>query len=207
MASGSSIRTRARAAADEVQRNLIIEATCDVIAADGLEGASLRRIAESLECTTGLITHYFSSKDDLLVTALERVIQLMTGGKSVASDRVIPLAERLEHFFSSLPTSGDTRRFWLVLSAFRAASVGNPGLAAVYERLGEESLATLCASVGHELGRRPEDPGVVSVAAAINAVMEGFGDGAAFSPELYRPEMVRRHVSTMVAALIDAART
>ena len=206
MTRSTSIRTRAREVADEVQRNLIIEATCDVIAVEGPEGCSLRRIADSLECTTGLITHYFSSKDELLVKALEHVLELLTGSSGAGSPRAVSLADRLEHFFVTLPVDGDARRFWLVLLAFRAASVGNPRLAAVYNRIGEESLATLCTSVAVELGRSANDPEVVSIAAAINAVLEGFGDGVAISPEIYTPELVRRRVTTVVDALVDEAR-
>ena len=202
----SSIRTLAREAADEVQRNLIIDATCDVIANEGLEAASLRRIAEKLECTTGLITHYFTSKDDLLVKALERVIEIITGGKSLALDHVVPLSQRLNAFYRTLPVEGDARRFWLVLMAFRAASVGNPRLADVYKRIGLESWATMRASVGAELGRAADDPKVVSVAAAINAVLEGFGDATAVNPGTFTPEMVTTHVETIVGALVQAAR-
>jgi AcrR family transcriptional regulator len=202
----TSIRTRAREVADEVQRKLIIEATCDVIATEGLEATSLRRIAESLDCTTGLITHYFSSKDELLVKALEHVLGLLTGGAQSDPNTVVSLSDRLDHFMKTLPIDGDARRFWLVLLAFRAASVGNPRLAAVYDRIGEESLATLCVSVAAELGRTVDDPEVKSIAAAINAVLEGFGDGTAISPDVYTPELVRRRTSTIVAALIDEAR-
>ena len=75
----AAIRTRARAAADEVQRRLIAECVCRVIDAEGLEGTTLRRIAAELGCTTGLIAHYFPSKEALLVEVLRLRDQLDLG--------------------------------------------------------------------------------------------------------------------------------
>src|SRR5262249_15400181 len=42
-----------------------------VIEQKGFEGASLRAIARQLGCTTGVLTHHFVSKDDLLHAALD----------------------------------------------------------------------------------------------------------------------------------------
>ena len=48
------------------RRREVIEATFQVISQVGLEGATLRAIAEQAGFSTGVIGHYFSSKHDLL---------------------------------------------------------------------------------------------------------------------------------------------
>lgn len=206
MARAADIRSKARATADEIQRDLIADATCEVIAAEGLEAASLRRIADHLDCTTGLLTHYYASKDDLMVRALERATERLTGSSSLVVPTDVTVRQRLDAFYATLPVEGDARTFWLVLLAFRAASIGNPRLAATYDRFGEEALAVLQRAIGAELGRPADDPRVIEVAAGINAVIEGFGASAALDPARFTREVVTRQVETAVAALLESGR-
>ena len=56
-----------------VRRAELVDAAWRVIAEEGLEAATMRRIAEAAGCTTGRVTHYFDSKDDVLVAALREV--------------------------------------------------------------------------------------------------------------------------------------
>ena len=60
----------------DAQRARIVDATWQLIATIGLERTTMRRIAEHASCTTGLVTHYFASKDDVLLAALQRVTDL-----------------------------------------------------------------------------------------------------------------------------------
>ncbi len=52
------------------RRGEIIEATTNLIAERGLESATMRGIAEACGCTTGLITHYFGDKEEILLEVL-----------------------------------------------------------------------------------------------------------------------------------------
>ncbi len=53
------------------RRAEIMRAARRVIEQKGFEGASLRAIARELGCTTGVLTHHFVSKEDLLYSALD----------------------------------------------------------------------------------------------------------------------------------------
>ena len=44
------------------KRAAFVAASWDVIAAEGLRGATLRRVAAEAGCTTGALTHYFSDR-------------------------------------------------------------------------------------------------------------------------------------------------
>src|SRR5580692_1468139 len=57
----------------DARRAELVDAAWRVIAAEGLEAATMRRIAQAAGCTTGRVTHYFYSKDDMLVAALREV--------------------------------------------------------------------------------------------------------------------------------------
>jgi AcrR family transcriptional regulator len=55
------------------RRRELLEATAAVIAAEGIQAATVRRIAREVGCTTGLLTHYFAEKDELVIGALRQV--------------------------------------------------------------------------------------------------------------------------------------
>ncbi|MEP4036310.1 TetR family transcriptional regulator C-terminal domain-containing protein [Pseudophaeobacter sp.] len=61
------------------QRKLaLIEATLELVAEKGVQGATVRGIADRAEVTQGLIRHYFSSKEDLITAAFEHHMTQMT---------------------------------------------------------------------------------------------------------------------------------
>ncbi len=52
-----------------VQRVRIAEVTADLIAREGYKAATVRRVAAELNCSTSIVTYYFASKQELLVSA------------------------------------------------------------------------------------------------------------------------------------------
>jgi AcrR family transcriptional regulator len=57
----------------EVRRREVAEAVWRVLADTGFAGLSLRAVAREMGATTGLLTHYFASKRELVQHALELV--------------------------------------------------------------------------------------------------------------------------------------
>ena len=57
----------------DVRRREVAEAVWRVLAATGFAGLSLRAVAREMGATTGLLTHYFASKRELVAHALEVV--------------------------------------------------------------------------------------------------------------------------------------
>lgn len=53
----------------EQRRRQIADVVMDVIGREGLEAATVRRIAAEVDCSTTVITHYFSDKRELLLFA------------------------------------------------------------------------------------------------------------------------------------------
>ena len=52
------------------RRRQILKATAACIVEEGIQGASLRKIARRAHATTGLITRYFPHRDELIVAAI-----------------------------------------------------------------------------------------------------------------------------------------
>jgi TetR/AcrR family transcriptional repressor of bet genes len=53
------------------RKQSVAEAMWRVVAASGFEGATLRAIAKEAGCTTGVLMHYFSDKEELLLFSLD----------------------------------------------------------------------------------------------------------------------------------------
>jgi AcrR family transcriptional regulator len=54
----------------EERREELLEAAWQVIARDGLEGTTIRSIAKETGWSTGVLSHYFADKDDIIGSAL-----------------------------------------------------------------------------------------------------------------------------------------
>lgn len=68
-----------RRAPDFDRRSDMIEATLDCIADLGIQGTTVRAVAARAGVSNGLIRHHFTSKDNLIVAAYQRTIEMMTG--------------------------------------------------------------------------------------------------------------------------------
>ena len=47
-------------------RERILEAACDLIAAEGIDDVRIARVANRARVSTALVHHYFSTREDLL---------------------------------------------------------------------------------------------------------------------------------------------
>lgn len=112
------------------KRAELVAASWDVIAAEGLKGATLRRVAAEAGCTTGALTHYFPDRRSLLRDALRTAhyqagTRMLEAARSAASD-----FERLKAvLLEALPLDPRRLREWRVWLAFWAESMNDAELA------------------------------------------------------------------------------
>ena len=69
---------------NEFRRRALMEATIDILAKRGVAGATVRAITSAADTSHGLIGHYYASKDDLLVAALQHLFARVAEGVSRA---------------------------------------------------------------------------------------------------------------------------
>lgn len=99
-----------RRAPDFERRSDMIEATLDCIAETGIRATTVRAVAARAGVSNGLIRHHFASKDNLILAAYRRTIEMMTR----------PALDVLE--------DGKVQSPRLRLARFVAASVGGPAV-------------------------------------------------------------------------------
>jgi AcrR family transcriptional regulator len=115
----------------DLRRQAIARAACRAIVERGLHGVHLRDIARELGTTTGVLQHYFASKDELLVFTKNHVIDDMLDRARTAAARLEGRARLQAVCEGLLPMRTATRTAWLVLTAFNGRAVGNRELTAI----------------------------------------------------------------------------
>jgi TetR/AcrR family transcriptional repressor of bet genes len=167
-----------------------------VIEREGLEGTNLRGIAREAGHTTGVISHYFRGKRELLAFAFQLVVERSTEriARAIREDGVFEALAEL------LPLDEEGRRestVWLVLMA---ASLRDPGLA---EELGErnrEARRAMMPIFREFLGEAPKDVGDELLAAVDGLTVHALTDHERYPPSrqlaLLRRELTRLGLST-----------
>ncbi|HEY1285446.1 MAG TPA: TetR/AcrR family transcriptional regulator [Solirubrobacterales bacterium] len=143
-------------------RERILEAACDLIAAEGIDDMRIARVAMRAGASTALVHHYFSTREELLEQALLHSFEL-AGDERFAAGRVggsatAQLAAAIEE---CLPGSGRLQRDWVLwvelwLRAAREPEL-RPFAAQLYERYRDWLSGVIDAGVQSGEFERPAD--------------------------------------------------
>jgi len=157
------------------RRALIADALVRVAARQGLEGVSLRHVAAEAGVSSGMVQHYFRTKDEMMAFALaavrERNQDRVTAAVAPLGPAPAPRDLLRTMVVSLLPLDDESRTYGRVAMAFLAYTAVRP-----------EAGATLRAESGEMLDfvtdlirRGASTPDPVGAAAVLLALMEGLG--------------------------------
>jgi AcrR family transcriptional regulator len=122
------------------RRRQIIEALWRITASDGLEEATLRRIAAEAGVSMGMVQHYFTNKDEMMQFALtavsERVLDRLARHAADTSDTAAPYDTVRALLIEMLPLDEDRRLEANVAFAFFSRAAVRPAIA---EQLREDT--------------------------------------------------------------------
>jgi AcrR family transcriptional regulator len=184
-----------------VRRAELVDAAWRVIAEEGLEAATMRRIAEAAGCTTGRVTHYFDSKDDVLVAALREVyrraaerIRRHIGGADVAT-------VLLDVLVDALPVDEDRQLEWKVWLAFWGRAAADERLRREQEQRYAEWRGLLDMLIRRA---RPHDAAADRRTAVdlIAGAIDGLGIQTVLEPASFTSARLRRAASMIVGSVL-----
>lgn len=157
-ASGQGRRGPGRPAGGGDRRAAILDAARGQFAAKGYAGASVRGIAREAGVDPALVHHYFGSKEQVFVAAMELPFQPAELVPQVLEGDRDGLGERLVRLFLRIWADPDFRT--PMLGMLRSALTGEQGATMLREFVGSALLARIAEAAG------PVDPLRVEAAAA-----------------------------------------
>jgi TetR/AcrR family transcriptional repressor of bet genes len=182
------------------RRRRIAEVTVDVIAREGLEAATIRRIAAELGGPTKIVTHYFADKQEMLVWAY----------------RVI--AERSQHYVSEVVTRDPAdivgalmamtaiddfqTQLWRVYIAFWDRAARDPFFADLQRAQIDRALKVIADILRARNGARAD---LESISQRLNALVQGISILALAEKDRWSVERTRRTIADEVELLLGRA--
>jgi AcrR family transcriptional regulator len=121
----------ARQADHQERREVFAMAALRVIMRAGVEGLTVREVAKEAGFTTGALTHYFTSKDQVLIEASECSAKLVRPRMERAARDKSALAALRKVVGESLPIGPVGRGYWRVWVGFWERASYNPDVARV----------------------------------------------------------------------------
>ncbi|MEQ3680348.1 TetR family transcriptional regulator C-terminal domain-containing protein [Pseudophaeobacter sp.] len=189
------------------RKRTLIEATLELVAEKGVQGATVRGIADRAQVTQGLIRHYFSSKEELITAAFEHHMTQMTDLTfAPVADVKGSARDQLRVFVQSslMPPVVDPRSIALwagFLNKVQHDAQMKETHAKTYVQF-RDRLENLIRAALEEAGRETEPARLYQLATACNALIDGLWMEGGALPEAFAPGELSQIGLTSVGAII-----
>lgn len=185
----------------EERRTEITDAAARLIARSGLDAVTMRDVAAEAGWTTGVVTHYFADKHELLLTTFRASLERRRASRPEPSTD--PRRRLLAILDGVLPLDDDRRRHWMVTVACCSQAVGDPEIAAAQRDAYRQFVADvgrLVVAAGLAPARRSE-----LTAAELIALADGIAVQALFDPDGWPPRRQRAMLASLLADRVAPA--
>jgi TetR/AcrR family transcriptional repressor of bet genes len=186
------------------RRRHLAAAACAVVTRAGLAGLTMRDVAVEARCTTGMVTHYFDDKRQLLLAALEEATRAV-GERILARVQSAPDEPGHQRAFvrsvleESLPLDEVRRNEWRIWIAYWGAAINDDALHVEhverYDRW-RRALVLVLDGAGFDAD------GAAQVAEALMIAVDGIGVHATFDPAAWPPQRQLAELDRNVDALV-----
>ncbi|MEC5179056.1 TetR/AcrR family transcriptional regulator [Arthrobacter sp. CG_A4] len=203
-----------------VRRQDVVEAVFRIIAADGLERASLREVADEADLAVGSVRHYFASSDELLAHSFGVVVDRIVSRLTVADERLGGLDPGTPEHHQGvltllgefLPLDDERAVDACVWMAFKSAARTKPFLASEADR-SHRAVAAIVGGLILVLSRADGGSGggsgaqsvdqqrLVTEAERLLATLDGLTMHALLQPEWMTARMCRDVLESHLAGL------
>lgn len=184
-------------------RRAVIHVTTELIASEGLASLSIRKVADRAGYSTSFVTHYFTSKEDLVLATYQ-------AHASAASERT---RQALAHppdgdalmglLIALLPLDADRMLEWRIWTAFQGLTIGDARLTQQWRDRVRTALARIRDAVEAERreGRLPEDVDPRLEAQRLLALVNGIAFLALLDPRAMPARQQRSLMADELARL------
>jgi len=183
------------------RRSTLIALTSRAIAQHGLANVTLRSIARSGGWTTGIATHYFADKRELIMATFVDLVDRARGRIETATAAGTPLLDAA--VAALLPLDDERLTEWRVVLAYVGGSIGDDEMAGLHRRRVDRYTDTVAAALAdeHALGRLNDGLNLATEAYRLVVLIHGIGVQAVLHPDRCPPEFQRRMVTEQLRVL------
>ena len=164
----------------------------------------MRALAQELGCTTGVVTHYFRDKQDLILFALHQVTQSLLKVMHAQREQVLGVERLLNMMSAFLPLDGERQAILKVWLAFLGYAVGRDSLMAEHQRSAAQLRGVILQELQalHSAQLIRDDADLELEANALLALVNGVSldfliQAKHLSPE-QQQQVIRRYVDEML---------
>lgn len=198
--------------APDARRAALVAAAQESIAERGLQGATVRDIAQRAGVTSGLIRHYFTGKDEMIQAAYRHTMEAMTGlTREAIEDETLSPKTRLRHFLRACVTAPvvDPRTLSLWAS-FISTIHADPAMAGIhregyleFRHLLEGLIRDVFAVEGRPLTAAESERHAI----AVNGVLDGLWIEGCLAGDLFDENQLVDAATISVEAILDLTLT
>ena len=185
----------------EKRREQIAESMWRIILEKGMEGATVRGVAEEAGLSVGALRYYFKDQDELFVYAMRLVNERVTGRVMDIAARPLPPREKVIAVLLEIVPMDDERRAETdVWFSFLTHLKHRKDLDGIPEHAVYEAIQKLFGLLEVEGALRPGLDRELE-AERLYSIIDGLALHAFLEPERLDPSMVRRVVRSAVEAI------
>jgi AcrR family transcriptional regulator len=181
----------------EEQRQKITQIAADVIAREGIDAATFRRIAAEAGCSTTLLTNHFDNKRELLLSAY----------RSVSSNALARFEERMaehpaqtvESFVSLTAVDQSSWLGWRVYIAFWEKAIRDPVLASEQQSWIATSRKCIERAIEAGYGTGIDTRGLAQL---VIALVHGISIQVLFEPHSWSREQIHAVLSSQIGGTL-----
>jgi AcrR family transcriptional regulator len=190
----------------EERREAISQAVWQVVSDSGLDGLTLRAVAAAAGCTTGMVTHYFADKKELLAHARTEMHRRMAAridtlpATDGARNALYVVAEQ------ALPLDEERHLEAVVWSQFLLSTRNDPALLAEHTRSHASWIDRLTTLVTAACLDRLELAELKNRVRSLVACLDGLALNAVTDPDAYPPDLQRRVLDIQLDLILEGSR-
>ena len=184
----------------EQRRREVLSAARRVIVRDGIDAATTRAIAKEAGYSNGVLAHYFTDKDEILLSALRQSHQRIRERLSTKVEGVSGLAALRELLLDNLPLDAERTRETRLEVSFWSRSLASEGLAEIQRAEAAELRSAVrgLLAEARTAGELATDESLDDLAEHLLALVDGLSLHLLLYPGRLTREDLERH---MLAAL------
>ncbi len=167
------------------RREELLEAVWRVIVRDGIEGTTIRGIAKETGWSTGVLSHYFADKDEIIASALRLAYERIAARWDEKLDGLTGIRALHELVIDNLPLDDERKLETQLLMNYWSMMIRGHELTARPRRRGPLliDLLTRFVQEGQEAGEIRRDEAPADIAERLLGLIDGFSLHALLNPE------------------------